>query len=196
MQKIAKNSPFAHHRTTLSGYILTTKACIDNLKKKFVKQQYLPHMSSQYGELRPTSSWNRFGCLGHPSKFQRVSGLGFVTAAMSLNGSQPNFAGCLAISWAGILYIHFRRFLPRRRFVRCKIHFTSKSCILLYWQRHCTALQQQASAKLCGTEKRVPPIFSRAAITLGIGPRSSVISFITCIVNGGSHSCFTLTAAT
>ena len=35
---------------------------------------------------------------------------------------------------------------------------------------HCTVLQQWASAKLCGVEQRSPPIFSRAAITLGIGP--------------------------
>jgi len=31
--KIAKNSPSTHHRTTLSGYILATKARIDNWKK-------------------------------------------------------------------------------------------------------------------------------------------------------------------
>jgi len=30
-----------------------------------------------------------------------------------------------------------------------------------------------ASAKLCGVEQRTPPIFDRAAITLGIGPHSS-----------------------
>ena len=41
---------------------------------------------------------------GTPDKFQRVSRLGFVTAATSLNGSQPNFARCLAVSWAGTLY--------------------------------------------------------------------------------------------
>ena len=35
------------------------------------------------------------------------------------------------------------------------------------------ALQQRASAKLCGVEHRAPPIFGRAAITLGIGPHSS-----------------------
>jgi len=29
----------------------------------------------------------------------------------------------------------------------CKIHLTSKSCALLYWQRYCTALEQWASAK-------------------------------------------------
>jgi len=32
---------------------------------------------------------------------------------------------------------------------------------LVYW----------ASAKLCGVEQRAPPIFGRAAITLGTGPR-------------------------
>jgi len=45
-----KNSPSAHHRTTLSGYVLATKAYIDN-RKTLVKQQYLLHMSSQYGEV-------------------------------------------------------------------------------------------------------------------------------------------------
>jgi len=48
---------------------------------------------------------------------------------------RPTFSGALAL-W--------------RNFVRCKIHFTSNSCIPLHWQRYCTALQQQASAKLCG----------------------------------------------
>jgi len=38
----------------LSGYIFATKARIDNLKN-VVKQQYVFHMSSQYGELRPTN---------------------------------------------------------------------------------------------------------------------------------------------
>ena len=59
---------------------------------------------------------------------------------------------------------------PRQNFARCKIHFTSKSCVLLYWHRYCMALQQWASAKLCGVEQRAPPIFGRAAIRLGIGP--------------------------
>ena len=46
--------------------------------KKHVKHQYLLHMSSQYGELRPTSGWDRLVSLGHPSKFQRVSRLGSI----------------------------------------------------------------------------------------------------------------------
>jgi len=49
-QKILKNSLSGHHRTTLSGYIFATKARVDNWKKTY-KQQCLPHMSSQCGEL-------------------------------------------------------------------------------------------------------------------------------------------------
>jgi len=66
-----KNSPSGHHRTTLLGYIFATKACIDNWKK-LVKQQYLLHMSSQYGELRPTNGWDQLASLGHPYSEFRV----------------------------------------------------------------------------------------------------------------------------
>jgi len=76
-----KNSPFGHHRTTLLGYILATKVHINNQKKN-VKQQYLPHMSLQYGELRPTSSWHRFVSLGHPANFN-----GFRILAALLHGT-------------------------------------------------------------------------------------------------------------
>ena len=40
--------------------------------EKKLKQQYLFHMTLQCGELWPTSGWDRFVSLGHPSKFQRV----------------------------------------------------------------------------------------------------------------------------
>jgi len=49
-QKIAICAP-SHN---LLGCIFATKAYIDS-QKKIVKQQYIPHMSSQYGELRPTN---------------------------------------------------------------------------------------------------------------------------------------------
>ena len=66
-------------------------------------------MFSQYGELRRTNGGDRFGSLEHPSKFQRLSRLGFFTTATSLSGGQPNFAKtrCLAVSWVATLYIHF-----------------------------------------------------------------------------------------
>jgi len=53
---------------------------ISTIGKKLVKQQYVLHISPQYGELRPTSGWDQSGSLRHPCKFQRVSYLGSVTA--------------------------------------------------------------------------------------------------------------------
>ena len=65
---------------------------ISTIGKKIVKQQCLPHMSSQYRELRPTSGWDMLASLRHPCKFQRVSRLGSVTARHCSSGRQPNFA--------------------------------------------------------------------------------------------------------
>ena len=109
--------------------------------------------------------------------------LDFVTAPTSLNGGQPNFTRCLAVSCAGILYIYLGS-CPITNFTSCKIHFASKSCVLLYWQRYCTALEQLASAKPCGVVQGMglrnfcfstegSTYIPRAAITLGIGPHSS-----------------------
>jgi len=60
--------------------------------KKLVKQHYLLHMCPQYGERWPTSGWDRFGSLGHPSYFQRLPRLHSVTARQSSSERQPNFA--------------------------------------------------------------------------------------------------------
>jgi len=68
MQKLRQKSPSAHHRTSLSGYILATKVCINN-RKKADKRQYLLHMSSQYAELRPINGWQLLASLGHPANF-------------------------------------------------------------------------------------------------------------------------------
>ena len=115
--KITQKSPSAHLRTTLSGYIFVRYL---STMGKFVKHQYLFHMFSQYDGLRSTNGWDRLASLGHPSKFQWVSHLGFVTAPTSLSGDQPNFAQCLANSWAGTLYIHFRGSCPITEFCQVK----------------------------------------------------------------------------
>ena len=80
-QKWRKKSLSAHLRTTLSGNIFTTKARIDN-RKKPVKQKYLPHMSSNYGEFRPTDGWDPFGSLGTPANFN-----GFRVLAALMHGT-------------------------------------------------------------------------------------------------------------
>ena len=79
-------------------------------------------MSSQYVKLRPNNGWDRLGSLGHPSKFQSVFRLGFVAAAMSLTGGQPNFARCLAISWlvSNIIYTFWGALAPDAILPRAK----------------------------------------------------------------------------
>jgi len=100
--------------------------------KKLVKQQYVLHMSPQYG---PTNGWDLLASFGHLSKLQRVLRLAFVTAATSLTGSQPNcmmfdhLLCCYTVYTYSVALAHWQNFAP------CKIHFTSKSCVLLYCQR-------------------------------------------------------------
>jgi len=83
-----------HLRTIAQLYqaISSQLRCILTIGKKRVKQQYLPHKALQYGERRPTNGWDMLASLGHPSKFQRVSCLGSVTARHSSSGHQPDFA--------------------------------------------------------------------------------------------------------
>ena len=141
-------------------------------EKKLVKYQYLLHMSSQYGERWSTSGWDWLVSLGHPSKFQRVSLLGFVTTPTSLNRGQPNFAWCLAISWAGTLYVHFRGFLPPNA-VLPRAELTLRPSLVFSYVGRVTAWHLSSGRQPNrGIRQRAPPIFGRVAITLGIGPHS------------------------
>jgi len=125
---------------------------VSTIGKKLVKQQYLLHMSPQYGKLWPTKGRDRFGSFGHPSEFQRVWRLALVTAAMSLTGGQPNFARCLAIWYT--IYTLFGVLAPTE-FCLEQNSLYVKSCVILYWKHHCTALQQRASAKLCSVVQEI-----------------------------------------
>jgi len=101
-QKIAKNLPYGHHRTTLWGCTFATKACID-IGKKLLNSSIsstCPHNMLNFG---PSSAEIGLPVWGT----QWVLRVGFVTAPTSLNGCQPNSTRCLAVSWAGTLYIHF-----------------------------------------------------------------------------------------
>jgi len=52
-------------------------------------------------------------------------------------------------------------------------HFNGFRVLAAYTARH-----SSSGRKLCGVEQRAPPIFGRAAITLGIGPHSSYHYFL------------------
>jgi len=86
-QKIAKNSPSAHHRTTLSSYIFATKH-VSTIGKKLLNSNMFSACSNNmvnFGQ-----RLRSIGEFGVPSKFQLVSRFGFATAATStsLNGSE------------------------------------------------------------------------------------------------------------
>ena len=94
-------------RRSLQIHISSELRHVSTIGKKLVKQQYLPHMSLQYGELGPLAAEIGPVVCGTPANFNW-----FRVLAALLHSAQPN----------------------------------------------------------CGVEQRVPPVFGRAAITLGIGP--------------------------
>jgi len=190
-QKWRKNSPSAHHRTNFSFYIFTTEACINNRKKKLLNSNsfstypynmvsFTPlavEIGSEFGALQQIStafaSWLRYySSVAHrrPTKFCTMFGhlLGWCT-----------------------IYTFLQALAPWRSFASCKIYFVSKCCIFLFWQHYCTALEQWASSKLCRMVQWMELLnfrsssFStegttyilKAAITLGIGPHSSLNGF-------------------
>ena len=88
----AKKSPKIRHLGTitqlLSGYILATNAVSTIGKNSSNSNTFSTYPDN--GELRPTNGWDLLASLGYPSKFQRVSRLGSVTARHSSSGWQPN----------------------------------------------------------------------------------------------------------
>ena len=91
-QKIVKNLPSGHHRTTLSGYIFATKARIDNRKKLlssnisstcFHNMVNFGRLAAEIGPVvwRPPANFNGFRVLA-----------ALITARHSSIRRQPNFA--------------------------------------------------------------------------------------------------------
>ena len=95
-----KNRPSGHHRTTLSGYIFATKACIDNWKK-LVKLQCLPYMSSQYGELRPTAAEICWRVWGTPANFNVLAALRNGTLVVGVSQTLRHWTVGATYIWQG-----------------------------------------------------------------------------------------------
>jgi len=127
-------------RTTLSGCTFAPKACIDNPRKNFLNSNISStvHMSSQFGELQPTNIWDQLASLGHPANFNGFHVLASLLHRRRSLEVNQTLHGCLAISWAGTLYTFSGALASLTEFCQCKIHFASKSCVLLYWQHDWT----------------------------------------------------------
>jgi len=152
--KIAKNSPSAYHRTTLSGYIFATKARIGNWTKllNINISSTCPHNMMTFGSQTAEICWRVWDTPANFNGFRILASL--LQRCRSTEANQ--ILHDVAVSWTDTLYIHFRGLLCRNGILPkicknySKIHFASKSCVLLYWQRYCTAPEQWASAKVCG----------------------------------------------
>ena len=149
-QKLRRKSPSAHHCTILSGYIFASKACIDNRKNLLnsnMSSSTCPHNMVNFGPLTAETCWRVWG---NPANFNGVR----VLPSLLQRRPSPEANQTLHDLWPSPGLVHyiyiFRRLLSLTELCRCKIHFTSKSCVLLYCQRYCTALQQRVSAKPCG----------------------------------------------
>ena len=119
-QKWRKKIPSGHRRKTISGYIFTTKACIDN-RKKLVKHQYLSrssHNMVNFGPLAAEICWRVW------APQQISTGFAFVTAPHSSSEHQPNFPTGRPSRWAlvHILSIHLNYSQRGHAASQCKIH--------------------------------------------------------------------------
>jgi len=112
IQKIAKNSPSGHHRTTLSGYIFAIKSCIDNRKKLLNSNisSTSPHNMVNFG---PLGAEIVLLVWGTPANFNGLRVLVLLLQRRpSTEANQTLHDVWPAVSWAGTLYIHVLEFLP------------------------------------------------------------------------------------
>ena len=129
--KSRQNSPFAHHRTTLSGCVFATKASIDS-RKNMLKSSISSTCSHNMVNFGPLAAEIGLPVCATPANFN-----GFrVLASLLHRRRSTDVNQTLHDVWPchGLVhYIYiFGGLLPLRGFARCKIHFASKSCALLY----------------------------------------------------------------
>jgi len=141
------------------------------------KQQCLPHMSLQYGELRPTNGWNLLASLGHPGKFKPVSRLGLATASTSLNGGQQNLQDVSpSPGLIHYIYIFGTEFFQLQNSLCVQVLRSPILPAILHGTRAADVSQtlwRDTRNGITELLQTAPPIFGWTAITLGIGPHSS-----------------------
>jgi len=121
--------------------------------KKLVKQQYLLHMSSQYGELRLTRAEIVSSVWGTQANFN-----GFRVLSSLLQPRHSTEANqTLHDVWPSPGLVHyiyiFGGSCPVTEFCQVQHSLSVQVLRSLFWQRYCTALQEWASAKLCGVNR-------------------------------------------
>jgi len=157
--KNRQNSPSAHHRTTLSGCIFATEACIDNRKKLLNSNtsSTRTHNMANFGPLTAETSPVVWGIRANFNGFRVLASL--LQRSRSPEANQT-FARSLVDSWAATLYIHYGGASAPYNGILPGAKFTLRPSFAFF----CVGRE---------LSQRVPPIFGWAAITFGIGPHSS-----------------------
>jgi len=100
---------------------------LSTIEKKLVKQQYLLHVSSQYGEGLLTAE------IGSGFWDTQANFNGFrVLASLLHRRRSTEINQTLHDVWPSPWLVHYVYMFGDWNFVRCQIHFVSKSCVLLY----------------------------------------------------------------
>jgi len=178
-QTIAKNEPSAHHRTTLSGYIFATKACIDNRKNLLNTNtsSTCPHTVMNFSPLTAEIGWGSL-VWGAPANFNRFR----VLASLLQRRRSPEANQTLHDVWPSPELVHIcisGGCCPLTEF--CQVQNSRCAQVLpsviLAALLHGTPAAGVSQALRRGTRNRstelsktAPPIIGWAAITLGIGP--------------------------
>jgi len=158
---------------------------VSTIGKKLVEQQCLPHMSAQYGELRPTNGWDPFTSLGNPANFNGF----YVLPSFLQRCRSPEANQTLHDVWPSPVLVHyiyiFLGLLPPDGIlpvlpVQNSLYVHVLRSPILAALLHGTPVVGVSQTLRRGTRNRItelspraPPIFGLAAITLGIGPHSS-----------------------
>jgi len=89
---IAKKSPSVHHRTTLSGYIFATKACIDSQKKNLLSSNISSTCPDNMVNFGPLAAEICRRVWGTPANFNGFRVLAALLHGIPVFGRQPNIA--------------------------------------------------------------------------------------------------------
>jgi len=129
-----------HHRTTLSGYIFASKACIDNRKKTLLNSN-ISTRSHKMVNFGPLTAEIGSGVWDTPAHFNQFRVLG----SLLHRRRATEVYQTLHDVWPSpglVHYIDFGGSCPVTEF--CQVQ--NSLCVQLlrspYWQRYCTALEQ------------------------------------------------------
>jgi len=150
-KKWRKKSPCVHHRTTLSSYIFATKAYVDNGKNLLNSNIYstCPLSMANFGPLTAEIGWRVWGTQANVNGFR-------VLASLLQRRRSPEANQTLHDLRPSPGLVHYIYIFGGSCPVTEICHVQNSLCVqvlcspILAALPYCTALQQWASAKLCG----------------------------------------------